>query len=341
MPQGEKNRKLSDADRAEIVRLYTTPQPDGTWMGAKTIAARFGVADTTIFYRLKREGVPIRDAKESHAHGKRCGPFKHMEQFDAPPLCSCGCGQSVRWLRGKQRWAKFVPGHPQGLYKDADWLRHQYVDLNRSTGEIAQECGVFASTICRQLRRDGTPIRDASASKAGRFIGDKNPAWKGGVAKWSYAPQWKRIARTIRKRDNYTCQICGVPFPPRSQYLHVHHRDGDKTNNQPDNLQTVCAKCHPKGKRKEAFYTLKDPHWRSKWLVTRKGDVLGVDTDTYLTSREAADRIGVQPSSIVKMGREGAFTVERINYFWYVERASFEAFAATYQRGKHRKHRQR
>ncbi|MHC5058639.1 MAG: HNH endonuclease signature motif containing protein [Planctomycetota bacterium] len=26
--------------------------------------------------------------------------------------------------------------------------------------------------------------------------------------------------------------------------LDVHHRDGDKTNNDPDNLSTVCATCH-------------------------------------------------------------------------------------------------
>jgi len=37
--------------------------------------------------------------------------------------------------------------------------------------------------------------------------------------------------------------MCGHhPFFKGS--LDVHHRDGDKEHNEPDNLMTVCANCH-------------------------------------------------------------------------------------------------
>lgn len=338
MPRGEKNRKLSDADIDEVVRLYTVPQPDGTWLGAPSIGLMFGVTPECVRYNLRKRGIAIRDAKEAHANGKRCGPFKHMAQFETPPLCACGCGESVRWLQTKAVWAKFVPGHryQDAPYKQAEWLREQYITRNRSADEIADVFGVDKGTVLRYLRRSGIAIRDASAAHAGRALGDKNPAWKGGIAKWAYAPQWKRIARVIRKRDNYTCQLCGVQHEPRSKILHVHHIDGDKTNNAADNLMSVCAACHPKGKRKEAFNKLSDPHWRTKWLITRKGEVLGIDADTFITTREAADRLGVSPAHIVDLSERGRFTTRRVGHFYYVDRPSFEAFAATYQRHKKR-----
>ena len=39
------------------------------------------------------------------------------------------------------------------------------------------------------------------------------------------------------------CESCGyVPMFLRG--LEVHHRDGDKENNDPENLMTLCSNCH-------------------------------------------------------------------------------------------------
>ena len=45
------------------------------------------------------------------------------------------------------------------------------------------------------------------------------------------------------KFRGHSCEYCDrKPMFRRS--LDVHHRDGDKTNNDPDNLTTICATCH-------------------------------------------------------------------------------------------------
>ena len=73
------------------------------------------------------------------------------------------------------------------------------------------------------------------------FRGEKNPNWKGGISFEPYSVDWtETLKRAIRERDNYICQLC-------SQYGNVvHHIDYDKKNCNPDNLITLCRKCHTK-----------------------------------------------------------------------------------------------
>ncbi|MHC4708741.1 MAG: HNH endonuclease signature motif containing protein [Planctomycetota bacterium] len=51
----------------------------------------------------------------------------------------------------------------------------------------------------------------------------------------------KKAAYVIYKSDH--CQSCGF-VPVNRVQLDVDHIDGNRTNNDPDNLQTLCANCH-------------------------------------------------------------------------------------------------
>jgi 5-methylcytosine-specific restriction endonuclease McrA len=57
-------------------------------------------------------------------------------------------------------------------------------------------------------------------------------------------PRWTEVRQKIRKRDKYTCLICGTRTPP----LHVHHLKSwtkfKKLRFAFDNLVTLCAYCH-------------------------------------------------------------------------------------------------
>lgn len=52
---------------------------------------------------------------------------------------------------------------------------------------------------------------------------------------------WRQLRRQIIQRDNGRCVHCGADYP-----LEVHHIDGNRHNNHPLNLQTVCRACHPR-----------------------------------------------------------------------------------------------
>lgn len=46
-----------------------------------------------------------------------------------------------------------------------------------------------------------------------------------------------------RKSKKPHCERCGFVAADKSQ-LDVHHRDGNNKNNDPGNLETLCANCH-------------------------------------------------------------------------------------------------
>ena len=75
--------------------------------------------------------------------------------------------------------------------------------------------------------------------------GDRNPQWRDGLSFEPYAPEFNdKLKEQIRKRDNYTCQICRIP--ENGIKLHPHHIDYNKKNNDPSNLISLCRSCHAK-----------------------------------------------------------------------------------------------
>jgi DEAD/DEAH box helicase domain-containing protein len=71
--------------------------------------------------------------------------------------------------------------------------------------------------------------------------------------KWSvdpnnYGPEWKQLRNEVRKRDNYQCQVCGLPESDRSH--DVHHKTPFRSfqshlaANRLENLVTLCPRCH-------------------------------------------------------------------------------------------------
>lgn len=254
MPRGEKSRKLSDEQRAEVVRMYTTPNPDGTWTGAQTIARHFGVSLNAIQQRLKAEGIPLRSSKEAYANGKRVKPITRLPpKGELAPMCKCGCGNPVAWYQRKNRWYTYVAGHYRrdAPYKHRDWLVQQYVLQNRTVEDIASECGVTPGTVSHSMKAFGIPARDRSESRKGRKAGSKNPAWKGGVTperqRLYKTGLWNETIKLVYKRDNYTCQRCGEP-KKRQKGLHAHHiapwAGNEMLRFEMSNLVTLCNDCH-------------------------------------------------------------------------------------------------
>lgn len=83
---------------------------------------------------------------------------------------------------------------------------------------------------------------------AENYTGENSPTWKGG--KRHYKGHWIRQRNLARKRDNYTCQLCGVTESEWHKEMDVHHIKNYRTfenkeeANSLDNLVCLCNQCH-------------------------------------------------------------------------------------------------
>lgn len=60
----------------------------------------------------------------------------------------------------------------------------------------------------------------------------------------NYTSDWREISERVRRQANWCCDDCGVSLSDHKNLLHVHHVDGNKTNNSLSNLRPLCAACH-------------------------------------------------------------------------------------------------
>jgi hypothetical protein len=54
----------------------------------------------------------------------------------------------------------------------------------------------------------------------------------------------EQLKESIRKRDNYKCQKCGLKEKNHYRKLDIHHIDYNKENCSKKNLITLCTKCN-------------------------------------------------------------------------------------------------
>jgi hypothetical protein len=64
----------------------------------------------------------------------------------------------------------------------------------------------------------------------------------------TYTSDWDEVSRRIRQEKNYTCEQCGRRD---ERHMDVHHINGIKYDNAPNNLMVLCRECHAQQPRHE------------------------------------------------------------------------------------------
>lgn len=158
-----------------------------------------------------------------------------------------------------QHWRK-----PQ-LFRDKKWLINEYVELTRSTGDIAKQFNVTDSAILFWLkkykikRRSVTEAREkkhwgliGSDNPMWNKRGELNPRWLGGITperqSFYQSQEWKSACSFVWKRDNATCKRCQLKKTEQPDMpFHIHHIVSFKVKKlraELHNLVLLCEVCH-------------------------------------------------------------------------------------------------
>jgi hypothetical protein len=114
-------------------------------------------------------------------------------------------------------------------------------------------CG---SGLCVSCSTKGRVFSESHCKKIGDSNrGMKSHLWINGISSEIYPINWnKKLKESIRQRDNYECQLCDLIQNQSSRKLCVHHIDYNKDNLNPDNLISLCDKCHLRTNGNRDYY---------------------------------------------------------------------------------------
>lgn len=169
---------------------------------AAQMAAEIGATNSAVLDRLRRAGIEVRSVAET----QRMRTDKSRGSHAPRPR------------------AKFM-----ATLSNPDWLQEQYVQLRRSTTDIANEIGASHPAVIAALRRAGITTRTISEARTGiatyRLADDKICDSAG-------------RARARKMVPVGPCALCG------GEGLQINHQDRNPRNNGEDNLERLCARCH-------------------------------------------------------------------------------------------------
>ena len=162
------------------------------------------------------------------------------------------------WLKERGLKNKY---HKQSDLNKKEIIR-LYVIERKSTEEIASFFKVSVQPI-RSILHKAKVNRTQPETMRGKWIGEKNPNWKGGISrydKWRekvqhYSSKMLIFSNSVKLRDKYTCRMCGSLKNVESNHI-IPVRDIVKERELFDinNGITLCRKCHLSIHMKEHEY---------------------------------------------------------------------------------------
>jgi len=129
------------------------------------------------------------------------------------------------------------------------FLIEEYCKNQKSERTIAKIKKCSYGTIRHWLYKYNIPLRKRNETKSKIYKGKGNPRYLDGRSFEKYPSEFNASLKLkIRKRDNFTCQLCGISEKEHIEkfrrVLEVHHKDHNRKNCKESNLMTLCKQCN-------------------------------------------------------------------------------------------------
>lgn len=132
---------------------------------------------------------------------------------------------------GTKGYSELVVNDQITGYKMIRWLSHEVIGTNELTLPVNQ-----LQTVGYWVAIDDVVVQ--RLSNEGLWTNNQN----------NYGKTWDEIRSRVRRRDSFTCQMCGTAETDRPH--HVHHKipfrnfQSPEEANRLENLVTLCPACH-------------------------------------------------------------------------------------------------
>lgn len=214
------------------------------------IAHELGVNYGSVWNRLRRYKIPIRDTKQAATIAaipkdiraklndrnwlydqyviKEFSINKIKKIYKIDPASLKGAlqffGIPLR-SRGEAQHIRRVSHQARSKLEDPSWMRNAYVVEKRDSYDIGCELCISNSTVTNWLRKHGIQIR----SLAETHTGELHPLWNNGSSYEPYCIKFNRkFKESIRDKFNRRCFLCGRL--EENKHHSVHHIDYNKNS---------------------------------------------------------------------------------------------------------------
>lgn len=198
------------------------------------------------------------ETKQAHSmfmkewHEIHENPFKgkHHTEETKQVLSIINTGRNLP-LRTEEHCQKLSEANQRNKEQNAESTRRLWQDSEYRNKVIAANTG-------RKRNSEAKANIARGRRAAGNKSGPEASNWQGGKSFDPYIPEFNsKLRRKVRKRDNHTCQLCGLSSAEQKQALDVHHWDYDKSKTDIYYFIALCHCCHSKtqGKHVRKIYT--------------------------------------------------------------------------------------
>ncbi|WP_173236246.1 HNH endonuclease [Legionella antarctica] len=197
--------------------------------------------DKTLGYKGQRVLIYIRDVS----------PYR--EKVSLPRFHISTCDTLVKMWKRKRAERYVLYRRENGIFQ-VNVIRDGKIDIRHEKLNVCRNC---LTNLNWNSYSDEKPLRNKIVSEFSiseffetfpKSLLSVKPRYDADNAPLNdYTASWNQISKEAKRKAGYRCtnEPCGVSLTGNhSQYLHVHHIDGQKNNNKKYNLKVLCVRCH-------------------------------------------------------------------------------------------------